>query len=454
MQVELPLVLFKNRHLGRPATLDEYRAGGGYAALIATIGKRTPEEVLAIVLASDLRGRGGAGFPAGRKWQGIPAGHTGPRYVVVNTDEMEPGTFKDRILVNVDPHLVIEGIILCAYAVSAGEGVLFIRPSYESDAVLLEREADLARRQGYLGKNILGTDFSFDLHVHRSAGRYICGEASAQIKAISGLRPNPRKGGPRMSEKGLWDCPTIVNNLETLANLPGILRNGPDWFKSLARTPSGSGTKLYSVSGRVVRPGCYELPIGTPLREIIFDHAGGMPPGRTFKAVLPGGASTAYMPESLLDVAMDFEPMRQAGQRLGTASLMVFDQDTCLVGATLNLIEFFARESCGWCTPCREGIPYVRELLRLLESGQGREEHLGMLREMCDVMERAYCAFAPGAAAPILGLLEHFEDEVREHIRRKNCPFGNPPPALRGKACGTRPLPFGPTPCPEDQCPI
>ncbi|MHC1711707.1 MAG: NADH-quinone oxidoreductase subunit F [Solidesulfovibrio sp.] len=454
MQVNSPLVLFKNRHLGRPTTIDEYRAGGGYEALEATIGKRTPAEVLDMVLASDLRGRGGAGFPAGRKWQGIPADYVGPRYVVVNTDEMEPGTFKDRILVNVDPHLVIEGIILCAYAVSAGEGVFFIRPSYEGDAKLIENETRVAREHGYLGKNILGTDFSFDLHVHRSAGRYICGEASAQIKAISGLRPNPRKGGPRMSVKGLWDCPTIVNNLETLANLPGILRNGPQWFKSLAHSATGSGTKLYSVSGRITRPDCYELPIGTPLREILFEHAGGMPPGREFKAVLPGGASTPFMPASLLDTEMDFEPMRQAGQRLGTASIMVFDQNTCLVGATLNLIEFFTRESCGWCTPCREGLPYVRELLRRIEAGEGQEEYIGMLKDMTKVMEQAYCAFAPGAAAPILGLLEHFEAEVREHIRQKKCPFGNPPPALRGKACGTRPIQFGPTPCPENQCPI
>ncbi|EFL50119.1 NADH dehydrogenase (quinone) [Solidesulfovibrio fructosivorans JJ]] len=454
MQVDAPQVLFKNRHLGRPATFDEYRAGGGYEALYATIGKRTPQEVLDIVLASDLRGRGGAGFPAGRKWQGIPAGYVGPRYVVVNTDEMEPGTFKDRVLVNVDPHLVIEGILLCAYAVSATLGVCFIRPSYEADAVLLERETQVARDKGLLGKNILGTDFSFDIHVHRSAGRYICGEASAQIKAISGLRPNPRKGGPRTSVKGLWDCPTIVNNLETLANLPGIVKNGPDWFKSLARTPTGAGTKLFSVSGRIAKPDCYELPMGIPLREILFEHAGGMPPGRAIKAVIPGGASTPFMPERLLDLPMDFDAMKKAGQRLGTASIMVFDQNTCLVGATLNLIEFFTRESCGWCTPCREGLPYVRHLLRLIESGEGKEEHIGMIRDMAKVMQSAYCAFAPGAAEPILSLLTHFEAEVREHLHQRKCPFGNPPPAMHGKACGTRPVAFGPTPCPEDQCPI
>jgi len=454
MQVNCPQVLLKNRPLGHPASFDEYRAGGGYEALLATVGKRTPQEVLDIVVASDLRGRGGAGFPAGRKWQGIPADYVGPRYVVVNTDEMEPGTYKDRILVNADPHLVIEGIILCAYAISATEGICFIRPSYESDAQLLERETQVAREHGFLGQNILGSNFSFDIHIHRSAGRYICGEASAQIKAISGVRPNPRKGGPRTSVKGLWDCPTIVNNLETLANLPGIVRNGPEWFKSLARSANGSGTKLYSVSGRISRPDCFELPIGTPLREILFEHAGGMPPGRKFKAVLPGGASTFYMPDALLDTEMDFDTMHKAGQRLGTASIMVFDEATCLVGATLNLIEFFARESCGWCTPCREGLPYVRELLRRIEAGEGKEEYIGMIQAMTRVMEQAYCAFAPGAAAPIESLFTHFADEVHAHISQKKCPFGNPPPTLRGKACGTRPISFGPTPCPEDQCPI
>lgn len=454
MQVDLPQILLKNRHLGRPATIDEYRAGGGYEALTATVGKRTPAEVLQLVLDADLRGRGGAGFPAGRKWQGVPADHVGTRYVVINTDEMEPGTFKDRILVNADPHLVIEGIVLCAYSIGASEGVFFIRPSYESDAVLIERECRVAREHGYLGRNILGTEFSFDVHVHRSAGRYICGEASAQIKAISGLRPNPRKGGPRTAVKGLWDCPTIVNNLETLANLPGIVRNGPAWFKSLARSATGSGTKLYSVSGQVARPGCYELPIGTTIREIIFEHAGGMAPGKTFKTVIPGGASTPFLPESLLDLEMDFDPMRQAGQRFGTASLMVFDQDTCLVGATLSLMEFFARESCGWCTPCREGIPVIRELLRRIEGGEGTDEHIAIIEDMLPVLDKAYCAFAPGAAEPIRGLLTHFRDEVQAHITEKRCPLGNPSPSRRGQACGTRSIQFGPTPCPEDQCPI
>ncbi len=418
------LVLFKNRRPERPATIAEYRDSGGYEALSTALRRLSPRDVQQMVLASGLRGRGGAGFPAGRKWAGVPEKGHFPRYILPNTDEMEPGTFKDRILVNADPHLVIEGIILAAYAVTAEQGIFFIRPSYELDAQLIERELEVARQAGVLGKKILGSDFSFDITVHRSGGRYICGEASAQINAIQGKRPNPRKGGPHMAEKGLWDKPTIVNNVETLSCVPSIIRHGADWFRGLARTPTGAGNKLYCVSGRVQRPDCFELPMGTRLSEIIEASAGGMTPGSEFKACLPGGASTAFMPKRFYDIAMDFEPLQEVGHRLGTGAIMVFDQHTCLVAATLNLIEYFARESCGWCTPCREGLPFVRELLQCIENGEGKEEHITMLREMAAHMDRAYCAFAPGAAEPVRGLLNHFEDEVREHISQKKCPFG------------------------------
>ena len=415
------LVLLKNRRPDRPATIEEYRAGGGYEALAATLGKRSPQEVRQLVMDSGLRGRGGAGFPAGRKWAGVKDDAPFPRYIVPNTDEMEPGTFKDRVLVNADPHLVIEGIILSAYAVSAEKGISFIRPSYEMDAQLLERELQVARDAGFLGKNILGSGFSFDLEVHRSAGRYICGEASAQVNAIMGKRAHPNKE-VHMAHEGLWGKPTIVNNVETLACVPGILRHGPEWFKGLARTEKGAGTKLYCVSGRVCNPGVFELPIGTPLSEII-DLAGGMCPGAEFKAALPGGASTAFIPKKLWDVEMDFEPLEAVGHRLGTGAIIVFDQNTCLVGATLNLIEYFARESCGFCTPCREGLPYIRDLLWRIETGEGKEEYIPMLREMARCMDQAYCAFAPGAAAPVLGLLKYFEEEIREHFSQKKCLF-------------------------------
>jgi NADH-quinone oxidoreductase subunit F len=416
-------VLFKNRREGRPATLQEYRESGGYEALTLAVKGLSPREVREKVLESGLRGRGGAGFPAGKKWDSIPDEAPFPRYILPNSDEMEPGTFKDRVLVNTDPHLVIEGIILAGYAVSAKKGVFFIRPSYELDAELIERELELARQSGFLGRNILGSEFSFEITVHRSGGRYICGEASAQINAIQGNRPNPIKGSAHLTEEGLWRKPTIVNNVETLSCVPHILLRGAEWFRGLARTPDGAGTKLYCVSGCVRQPGCYEHPMGTRLSEIIEGSGGGLVSGSDFKACLPGGASTAFMPQKFLDIEMDFDSMKKAGQRLGTGAIIVFDHKTCLLAATINLIEYFARESCGWCTPCREGLPYILELLRCIESGEGREEYIPMLRTMAEHMDKAYCAFAPGAVQPLLGLLNHFETEVREHISQKKCPF-------------------------------
>lgn len=415
-------VLLLNQQPDHPLTFDEYRQYGGYQALSTVLGKLTPQEVTKTVLDSGLRGRGGAGFPTGKKWSFIGKGH--PRYMIPNTDEMEPGTFKDRVLVNVNPHLVLEGIILAAYAISASKGIFFIRPSYEMDAKLIERELQIAREARFLGDNILGSDFSFDLVVHRSAGRYICGEASAQVNAIMGKRAHPNKE-VHMTDDGLWGKPTIVNNVETLSCVPHILLNGPDWFKSLARSEKGAGTKLYCVSGRVVRPGCYELPIGTPFNEILAE-AGGMSPGSELKAFLPGGASTSFMPPKFFDVQMDFDPLKETGNRLGTGAIIVFDQNTCLVGATLNLIEYFARESCGFCTPCREGLPFMRDLLTSLENGEGKIEYIPMLQQMAEHMFQAYCAFAPGAASPVLGLLNHFKEELEEHISQRQCPFKSP----------------------------
>ena len=415
-------VLFKNRRPGRPATFEEYRESGGYQALTEAVTRRTPQEVQQLVLASGLRGRGGAGFPTGRKWAFVRADAGYPRYIVPNTDEMEPGTFKDRWLVNIDPHLVIEGIIISAFAVGAEMGLSFIRPSYEMDAQLIERELEVARQAGFLGKNILGSGFSFELVVHRSAGRYICGEATAQVNAIMGRRAHPIKDR-HMATDGLWHRPTIVNNVETLSCVPHILRHGAEWFKGLAKTKTGAGTKLYCVSGKVNQPGCYELPIGTRLSEIIDGPAGGLLPGSEFKACLPGGASTVFLPAQYYDIEMDFEPLKEVGHRLGTAAIMVFDQNTCLVAATLNLMEYFARESCGYCTPCREGLPYIRDLLWRLECGEGREEFIPMLEQMARHMSNAYCGFAPGAAEPLQGLLKYFRTEIQEHISQRGCPF-------------------------------
>jgi NADH-quinone oxidoreductase subunit F len=423
MMHKYPQVLFQNRQPNRIATLDEYRRSGGYRALEDFIGKRIPADVTARVEESGLRGRGGAGFPAAKKWQSVPADGAFPRYLVVNSDEMEPGTFKDRMLIHADPHMIIEGMILAGYAFSASKAFIFVRPSYESSAIILEQELECARQAGYLGKKILGSDFPFDITVHRSGGRYICGEGTALLNAIMGKRPNPTKPPPYPTVKGLWDRPTVVNNIETLANIPHILRNGGEWFKNLALTKGGAGTKLYGVSGRVNNPGCFELPIGVRLSEIIDEFAGGLPAGSEFKACLPGGASTRYLTKEHYDVEMDFDTLTAVGNRLGTAAIMVFDHKTCLVGATLNLIQFFARESCGWCTPCRELLPYIRDLLWRIEHGEGREEFIPLIRDLCKFSWNSYCALAPGATSSVESLLTYFEDEVREHIIQKKCPL-------------------------------
>jgi NADH-quinone oxidoreductase subunit F len=418
-----PQVLFQNRKTNRIATIEEYRQSGGYQALATALQKYSPKEVQQIVVDANLQGRGGAGFPAGLKWKSVADNFPFPRYIISNIDEYEPGTFKDRVMTHTDPHMIIEGMTIAGYAVFAAKGVIFVRPSYENSAVILERELKIAKEAGYLGKNILGSNFSFDIVVHRSGGRYICGEGTAQINAIMGKRPHPVQSPVRSTEKGLWDKPTVLNNMETLVNVPHILRYGPDWFKGLSKTKTGSGTKLYCVSGKVNRPGCYELPMGTRLSEIIEEHGGGLPPGSEFKTCLPGGASTSYLEKAHYDVEMDFDSVKKIRNRLGTGALIIFDHKTCLVEATLNLIEFFVRESCGWCTPCREALPFIRDLLYRIENGEGREEFIPMLYRMSQHTWKAYCAFAPGATMPVTSLLDHFSGEVHEHVSQRKCPF-------------------------------
>ena len=423
MSFNYPIVLLQNRQPDRAASLDEYRRSGGYQALANVLKDFAYMDVRKEIADANLLGRGGAAFPAGVKLSSVAEDAPFPRYIVCNADEMEPGTFKDQVLIHADPHMIIEGIIIAGFATRAENGIIFIRPEYERAARILEREIAVARNEGYLGQKILGSDYSLDIMVHRSGGRYICGEVTAQINALMGRRPNPQQPPPYPTAKGLWGLPTVLSNVETLACLPHIIRNGGQWFKDLALTEAGAGTKLFAVSGKVNRPGCYELPMGVRLSEIIEEHAGGMLEGSEFKTCLPGGASTCFLPREHYDVEMDFQPLRDIGNRLGTGAIMVFDQKTCLVGATLNLIEFFTRESCGWCTPCREGLPYIRDLLWRIENGQGREEYIPMLERMCKHLWKAYCAFAPGAVGPVESLIKFFGDEIREHISQRKCPF-------------------------------
>ena len=418
-----PQVLLENRKPDRITTLEEYEHRGGYQGLKAAIRELGEAGIQQMIEDASLLGRGGAAFPAGLKLKSVAADAPFPRYIICNADEMEPGTFKDRVLIHANPHMIIEGMIIAGFSIKAQKGIIFIRPEYESGARIFEREVKAAQAAGYLGKNILGSNYALEIDVHRSGGRYICGEVTAQLNALMGKRPNPKQPPPYPTEKGLWGLPTVLSNVETFACLPHIIRRGPDWFKGLAQTETGAGTKIFCVSGKVKRPGCYELPMGVRLSEIIKDYAGGMLDGSEYKACLPGGASTGFLPKEHFDIEMDFESLKKVGNRLGTGAIMVFDHKTCLVGATLNLTGFFARESCGWCTPCREGLPYIRDLLLRLENGEAQEDFIPLLEEMGKHLWSAYCAFAPGAVAALQSLLNLFRAEVEAHISQKKCPF-------------------------------
>jgi NADH-quinone oxidoreductase subunit F len=416
-------ILLDPHRAGRCLDFEEYRTSGGFASLGKALAEMSPNDVQQAVIDSGMRGRGGAGFPTGRKWSFVPRDLPGPRYLICNCDEMEPGTYKDRVLLEHNPCLLIEGIVLASYALGVQHAFIFIRRGYEQAADKLRRGIAEASAAGFLGKNILGSGFNLELDLHLSAGRYICGEETALMNALEGIRANPRSKPPFPAVKGLWGQPTVVNNVETLANIPAIITHGPAWWKGLAATPEAAGTKLFCLSGHVARPECFELPLGMTLGAIIDGPGGGMRPGSSFKACIPGGASTPYLTHEQWGVAMDFDPVAKAGSRLGTGGIVVFDQTTCMVAATLNLTRFFARESCGWCTPCREGLPFVQHTLERIEAGSGTEDDIDILREHVHNLNYAFCALAPGAMGPVEGLLRLFEDELREHIVKGRCPL-------------------------------
>jgi NADH-quinone oxidoreductase subunit F len=420
----MELVLTRNiRPEGEPLTLAEYEQAGGYEALRQALGM-PPEDVQRLVTEANLLGRGGAGFPTGRKWASVPMGKRArtPKYFVVNADEMEPGAMKDRLLLEGDPHQLIEGMIISAYAVEASQAYIFLRWEYKVAARRLVSALSQAYSGKCLGRNILGSPYSLDIHLHLSGGRYMCGEAEALLSALEGRRAVPRSKPPYPTVCGLWGKPTVANNVETVCNIPHIVKHGPEWFRSLSLTDEG-GTKLYGVSGRVKRPGVWELPMGTPMREILEGHAGGMQDGYGFRAVLPGGGSTAFALEEHLDTPMDFASMEAIGSRLGTGTMIVMDDRICPVGMVRGLEEFFARESCGWCTPCREGLPWVAKTLEALETGDGHPEDLKTLEHHVRWLRtgHTFCALAPGAMMPLESALKHFRAEFESHIGAR-CP--------------------------------
>jgi NADH-quinone oxidoreductase subunit F len=418
--------LTKNIRPGEePLDIDSYQKQGGYQALRKALSLSSGA-IRKMVIDSNLRGRGGAGFPTGKKWSFVPMGENArrPKYLVVNADEMEPGTFKDRLLLEGDPNAVVESAIISAYAIEAEVAYVFLRWTYKLAARRLTKAIAQAYERNYLGKNILGSPYSLDLYLHTSAGRYMCGEEDGLLNALEGKRPVPRTKPPYSVTCGLWGRPTVVNNAETLANVPHIVNNGPEWFRGLSHTDEG-GTKLYGVSGRVRHPGLWELPMGTTIGEIIEEHAGGMREGFKFRGLLPGGASTDFLLKEHFGVRMDFDSMQKAGSRLGTGTMIVLDDKTCPVGMVCNLETFFARESCGWCTPCREGLPWVAKLLRAVENGQGQPEDLDVLQEHTELIKlgHTFCALAPGAMAPLQSALRFFRDDFEAHISQRRCPW-------------------------------
>ena len=409
-----------------PLNLEEYRKVGGYESAIKAIKTMIPAEVTSLVKSSNLLGRGGAGFPTGIKWSLVPMDNNNskPKYLVCNADEMEPGTFKDRYLLEGNPHQLIEGMIISAYAIQAGKAFIFLRWAYKKAETELRKAISEAYKAGFLGGNILGSGFSLDLYVHSSAGRYICGEETALLNSLEGKRALPRTKPPFPAISGLFGRPTVVNNVETLSWLPHLVEKGPEWFKGLSLTSTG-GTKLFGVSGIVKKPGLWELPLGITVRELLEDYAGGMLDQYRFRGLLPGGASTDFLIEEHLDVKMDFSTVALAGSRLGTGTMIVLDDKTCPVAFVHNIEKFFAIESCGWCTPCREGLPWVEKILLSIENGNGKTEYLDLLKSQVEYMGlgKTFCAHAPGAMEPLQSGLKYFYDDFVKHINDKKCPW-------------------------------
>jgi NADH-quinone oxidoreductase subunit F len=403
-------------------TLDGYRASGGYEALKKALGM-PPGDIIEEVKTSGLRGRGGAGFPTGSKWAFVPQDTGKPTYMVVNFDESEPGTFNNRELVERDPHQLLEGAAIGAYAIRCHTIFIYTRGEFLRPGNTLTRAVEEARAAGIFGKGILGSDYDLDVVIHRGAGAYICGEETALLDSLEGRRGQPRLRPPFPVVAGLYASPTAINNVETLSNVPHILNRGADWFRSIGPEKS-PGPKVFSISGKVNEPGNYEAPMGTPARELIESYAGGVLDGKSVKAWTPGGTSTPLLTGEDLDTAMDFESVQAAGSLLGTAAMIVMDERDCVVEAVLRMIEFYAHESCGKCTPCREGTWWMTKVLRRLEEGQGREEDIPLLADVGgNILFKAFCALADGAVSPVDSSIKHFRSEYEEHVRLGRCPF-------------------------------
>src|SRR5712664_522832 len=402
--------------------LDVYLQHDGYKALEKALKEMTPESIIDEVKKSNLRGRGGAGFPTGMKWSFVPKESAKPKYILCNADESEPGTCKDRPLMEMMPHQLIEGIVIAGRAVGSHQGYIYIRGEYRYVLDIMDAAVDEAYKAGYLGKNILGSGFDFDLVTHTGAGAYECGEESALMESLEGKRGYPRIRPPFPAIVGLYGSPTVINNVETLSAAPEILRRGGEWYAGLG-SPKNGGTRLFCVSGHVNKPGIYELPMGFPLRQMIEDVAGGMLNGRKLKAVIPGGSSCPLLSAEEIDVAMDYDSLAKAGSMLGSGGVVVIDEDTCMVDVARRIMHFYAHESCGWCIPCREGTGWLRKMLDRFHSGGGRAEDIPMVGELAkNMLGKTFCPLGDAAAMPTISIVKKWAHEFEQHLSGK-CPF-------------------------------
>lgn len=405
-------------YTGDPLQTDisTYEKNGGYKAIRKALTEIAPEALIEMVKQSELRGRGGAGFFTGMKWGFVPK-DIFPRYLVCNADESEPGTFKDRLLMEKDPHQVIEGVMLASYAVSANIAFIYCRGEYYESFAKLQFAISQAKAKSYLGEKIFGSSYSLEIIIHPGAGAYIAGEETAQLNSLEGYRATPRLKPPFPATVGLYGKPTVINNVETLCNVVHIVNRGVEWFKSIGK-PKNTGTKIFQISGHVQKPGCYEFPLGISLKDIL-EAAGGMLPGRTFKACYPGGSSCALLTAKDLDISLDFETLSARNTALGTASMIVMDDTADMVKVAHRLMQFYQNESCGKCTPCREGTRWMVQVLARIESGKGTYSDLKLIEEVCEGMaNQSFCPLAVGAAPPIVSAVQEFKGEFEDYIRK------------------------------------
>ena len=415
-------VCFRNNHLENSWTLDVYKSTGGYEAWLKILKEKTPaEEIINEVKTSALRGRGGAGFPTGLKWSFMPRNVPGQKYIVCNSDEGEPGTCKDRDILRYNPHQLVEGMAIAGYTIGATKGYNYIRGEFWEPSERFQNAIEEARAAGLLGKNIMGSGVDFDIDIHLGAGAYVCGEETALLESIEGKKGQPRFKPPFPASFGLYGRPTTINNTETLASIPMIMRNGGQWFLELGK-PNNGGTKIFSVSGHVNKPGNYEIPMGTPFSELL-EMAGGVRNGNRLKAVIPGGSSTPVLRAEVMDeVCMDYDSIAKAGSMLGAGSVIVIDETQCMVKALARLAYFYYEESCGQCTPCREGTGWLYRVIKRIEEGQGQQKDLDMLLDVSNkIMGRTICALGDAAAMPVASFVQNFREEFQYHIDNGKC---------------------------------